>query len=106
MNKPYAPPYTLNSAIVHRVAEIFEALGRMASAFDANSLKLRRINRIHTIHGSLAIEGNTLSVAQITAILDGKHVIAPPRQIQEARNAVKAYDRLMPIAGPNPTVTP
>ena len=56
-------------------------------------MRLRRINRIRTIHGSLAIEGNTLSEAQITAILDGKRVIAPPREIQEVRNALAAYDR-------------
>jgi len=42
-------------------------------------------------------------VAEITAILDGKRVIAPPRQIQEVRNAIKAYDRLLPIAGPDQT---
>ncbi len=49
------------------------------------------INR--TIHGSLAIEGNTLSEAQITAILEGKRVIAPPREVQEVKNALAAYDR-------------
>ena len=103
MSKPYAPPYTLTSAFVHRVADICEALGRLARELDANALKLRRINRIQTIQGSLAIEGNTLDVAQITAILDGKRVIAPPRQIQEVRNAIKAYDRLLPIAGPDQT---
>ena len=59
----------------------------------ASSLRLRRLNRIRTIQGSLAIEGNTLSEAQITAILDGKPVMAPPRDIQEARNAIKAYEQ-------------
>ena len=57
------------------------------------ALRLRRINRIRTIHGSLAIEGNTLSEAQITAILEGKRVIAPPREVQGAKNALAAYDR-------------
>jgi len=99
MSKAYAPPYTLTSVIVHRVAEICEALGRLTNEIDANALRLRRVNRIQTIQGSLAIEGNTLDVAQITAILEGKRVIAPPRQIQEVRNAIKAYDRLMPITG-------
>ncbi|MFP4683022.1 MAG: Fic family protein [Ectothiorhodospira sp.] len=51
-------------------------------------MRLRRINRICTIHGSLAIEGNTLSEAQITAILEGKRVIAPPREVQEVKNAL------------------
>ncbi len=58
----------------------------------ARALRLRRINRIRTIHGSLAIEGNTLSEAQITAILDGKRVIAPPREVQEVKNALAAYE--------------
>jgi len=62
----------------------------------AELLRLRRINRIRTIQGSLAIEGNTLSIEQITAILEGKRVIAPPREILEARNAIKAseYDKV------------
>jgi Fic family protein len=57
-------------------------------------MRLRRIQRIRTIQGSLAIEGNTLSTEQITAILDGKTVIAPPAEIQEVRNALKAYEAL------------
>lgn len=94
MSKPYTPPYSLTTGIVSLVAQIGEAVGRL-SALEAatTSLRLRRINRIRTIQGSLAIEGNTLSEAQITAILEGKRVIAPPREIQEARNAIKAYDR-------------
>jgi Fic family protein len=59
----------------------------------ARALRLRRINRVRTIRGSLAIEGNTLSEAQITAILEGKRVIAPPREVQEVKNALAAYDR-------------
>ena len=59
----------------------------------ADNLRLRRINRIRTNQGSLAIEGNTLSEEQITAILDGKRVIAPLREVQEARNAIKAYEQ-------------
>lgn len=95
MSKPYAPPFTITSSIVTLVAQVSEAVGRL-SAVEAESgaLRLRRINRIRTIQGSLAIEGNTLSLEQITAILDGKRVIAPPREIQEVRNAIVAYDRL------------
>ena len=94
MTAPYAPPYTVTPAIVRLVAEISEAVGRMsAQSESATALRLRRINRVRTIHGSLAIEGNTLSEEQITAILDGKQVIAPLREIQEVRNAIAAYDR-------------
>jgi Fic family protein len=90
----YQPPYTINPEILNRVAAISEAIGRLTVLTDqARALRLRRINRIRTIHGSLAIEGNTLSEAQITAILEGKRVIAPPREVQEVKNALAAYDR-------------
>ena len=89
----YQPPYTITPEILNRVAAISEAVGRLTVLTDqARALRLRRINRIRTIHGSLAIEGNSLSEAQITAILEGKHVIAPPREVQEAKNALAAYD--------------
>ena len=90
----YRPPYTITPAILNLVARISETIGRLSALTDqAKALRLRRINRIRTIQGSLAIEGNTLSEAQITAILDGKRVIAPPREVQEVRNALAAYDR-------------
>ena len=96
MNKrsTYQPPYTITPTIVNLVAEISEAVGRLTVLSDqARALRLRRINRIRTIHGSLAIEGNTLSEAQITAIMEGKRVVAPPREVQEVKNALAAYDR-------------
>lgn len=90
----YQPPYTITPEILNRVAAISEAIGRLTVLTDqARALRLRRINRVRTIHGSLAIEGNTLSEAQITAILEGKRVIAPPREVQEVKNALAAYDR-------------
>lgn len=90
----YQPPYTITPEILNRVAAISEAIGRLTVLTDqARVLRLRRINRIRTIHGSLAIEGNSLSEAQITAILEGKRVIAPPREVQEVKNALAAYDR-------------
>jgi Fic family protein len=93
LNKKYAPPFSITPEILNLVASISEALGRL-TAFDnqAGALRLRRISRIKTIRGSLAIEGNTLSEEQITAILEGRHVIAPPREVQEVRNALEAYE--------------
>ena len=94
MAAPYAPPFAITPAIVALIADIAERVGQYAQAGDsAAALRLRRINRIRTIQGSLAIEGNTLSEQQITAILEGKPVIAPPREVQEVRNALLAYDR-------------
>jgi Fic family protein len=90
----YQPPYTITQAILNLVAKISEIVGRLTVLDDdAKFLRLRRINRIRTIRGSLAIEGNTLSETQITAILDGRRVIAPPREVQEVLNAIAAYDR-------------
>ena len=55
---------------------------------------MRRTNRIRTIHGSLAIEQNTLTLEQVTAVLNGKQVLAPPKDIAEVKNAYEIYERL------------
>ena len=93
--KKSQPPFTLTSEILALATEIAEEAGRLSVLLNQDSqLRLRRINRIRTITGSLAIEGNTLSEEQITAIVEGKRVIAPPREIQEAHNALAAYEQL------------
>jgi Fic family protein len=74
------------------VEQIGEGLGRLAVLAGPVDLRLRRIRRIQTLRGSLAIEGNTLSEDQISTILNGKPIVAPPREVQEIRNAIKAYD--------------
>lgn len=90
----YAPPITITPKILKLVAHISELLGRYAERqTKAQALRLRRANRIRTIQGSLAIEGNSLSVEQITAVLEGKPVIAPPREVQEVKNALAVYER-------------
>jgi len=93
MPKPYSPPFSATPTIISLVAEIAEAIGQYAAASEsAAALRLRRINRIRTIQGTLAIEGNTLDEAQVTAILEGKRVMAPPQEVQEVRNAILAYE--------------
>lgn len=89
------PPFQITNKIIDDVAEISELTGRL-SAHDhlSSNPNLRRINRIRTIHGSLAIEQNTLSLEQVTAVLDGKHVLAPPKDIAEVKNAYEIYERL------------
>ena len=87
----YTPPYKITPRIIDLVSRISEAVGGF---YAQEALRLHRINRIKTIQGSLAIEGNTLSTDQITAILDGKSVIAPINEVQEVRNAIKAYQLL------------
>ena len=89
----YKPPFTLNAEILGYVARICELVGCLSASDEMQGmLRLRRVNRIRTIQGSLAIEGNTLTEGQITAILEGKRVLAPPREVQEVKNALFAYE--------------
>lgn len=87
----YIPPYQITPKIVDLVSKISESIGGL---YIREDLRLHRINRIKTIQGSLAIEGNTLNTDQITAILEGKPVIASINEVQEVRNAIKAYQIL------------
>ena len=89
------PPFTITNAIISDVADIAELVGKLSGAnqISANPT-LRRTNRIRTIHGSLAIEQNTLTLDQVTAVLDGKTVLAPPKDIAEVKNAYEIYERL------------
>jgi len=92
---PYAPPLTLTPALLNQVASISEVLGRWSAREERSpSPRLRRENRIHTIQASLAIEQNSLSIEQVTALFDGKRVLGPARDIQEVRNAISAYEAL------------
>ena len=91
----YHPPFTVTDKALNLIVDIGESLGRLSADNEQNhQLKLRKINRMRTIQGSLAIEGNTLSVEQMTDIVDGKRVIAPKKEIQEVHNANLAYETL------------
>ena len=87
------PPFEITNAMIDHVAEIAELVGRLTSTnqLSANPT-LRRTNRIRTIHGSLAIEQNTLTLEQVTAVLNGKQVLAPPKDIAEVKNAYEIYE--------------
>ena len=89
------PPFEINERIMADVIEIAELVGRV-SVTDKISLNptLRRTNRIQTIYSSLAIEQNTLDIEQVTAVLSGKRVIAPPKDIAEVQNAYEIYDNM------------
>lgn len=89
------PPFQITNKVIDYVAEISELIGRLTSAQRLSiSPTLRRANRIRTIHGSLAIEQNTLTLEQVTAVLNGKQVLAPPKDIAEVKNAYEIYERL------------
>ena len=92
MNKP---PFKITNKIQNYIVEITELSDKLTSINRLSSNPtLRRTNRIKTIQGSLAIEQNSLSIKQVTAVIDGKHVLAPPKDIAEVKNAYEIYERL------------
>ena len=89
----YKPPFTVSAKAINLIAMISSQLERYAIRMEQeDTLRLRRANRIKTIHSSLAIEGNTLSEGEVQAVLEGKKVIAPLKEIQEVKNAIKTYE--------------
>lgn len=89
------PPYKITDEIMNQVAEIVELISEMEILNpDGMHPLLRKENRIKTIQASLAIENNTLTIEQVTDILDGKHVAGSEKEIREVKNAFKAYDLL------------
>ena len=89
----YIPPFTVSADAINLIAEISAQIERYAIRLEQeDGLRLRKANRIKTIHSSLAIEGNTLSEDEVRDIIDGKNVVAPIRQIQEVKNAIKTYE--------------
>jgi len=89
------PPYKITGKILKLVAAISEKIGEVNSAhLSKPPTELRKKNRIKTIHSSLEIEGNTLTLEQITAIVENKNVVGPKRDILEVKNAIAVYDYL------------
>ncbi len=89
----YRPPFTVSAKAINLIAKISSQLERYAIRMEQeDTLRLRRANRIKTIHSSLAIEGNTLSEGEVQAVLEGKKVVAPLKEIQEVKNAIKTYE--------------
>lgn len=90
----YQPPFVISPGILSQVVEIGELMGHWASMAGRASPLLRKENRIRTIQASLAIEHNSLTAGQVTALMEGKRVLAPAKDIQEVRNALLAYDHM------------
>lgn len=89
------PPFEITNSILDKIAEIAELVGQVSATSGlTTNPTLRRTNRIRTIYSSLAIEQNTLSLEQVTAVLDGKRVLAPPKDIAEVKNAYEIYDMM------------
>ena len=92
----YVPPYRLTDKIIHMVAEINELIGvAIVKNGELLSPVLRRENQIRSIHSSLAIENNTLSLDQVTDIINGKRIVGPPDEVKEIKNAYDVYNILL-----------
>ncbi|WP_187115726.1 Fic family protein [Treponema denticola] len=96
MGMSYKPPFKITSKAVNLISQISADMERFKIRLEQeDGVRLRKINRMKTIQGSLAIEGNTLTEEQVTALIEGKHVIAPMREVQEVKNAIKVYEKCM-----------
>ncbi len=89
------PPFEITEEIMTEVAQIAELVGQISSTENLSaSPVLRRTNRIRSIYSSLAIEQNSLTLDQVTAVLSGKRVLAPPKDIKEVKNSYEIYEDL------------
>lgn len=89
----YIPTFIISANAINLIAEISAQIERYAIRMEqSDGLRLRKANRVRTIHSSLAIEGNTLSEDEVKDFIEGKMVVAPLRQIQEVKNAIKTYE--------------
>lgn len=89
------PLFEINEKIMAEVIDIAELVGKVSvSSQISTNPTLRRTNRIRTIYSSLAIEQNTLDIEQVTAVLSGKRVLAPPKDIAEVQNAYEIYENM------------
>ena len=95
MKKELSPPFKITNDILNLVYEIGELVGKISAEkeFEKN-LTLRKENRIKTIYSSLAIEQNTLTLEQVTDVINGKRVLASLKDIKEVQNAYEIYERL------------
>lgn len=94
----YVPPFQMTDNIMNLLAETSEQIGRIKVLSHGNlNPHLRKENRIRTIHSSLAIEQNSLTLEQVTAILDGKRIFGNPNEIREVKNAYATYEMMLEL---------
>lgn len=101
----YAPPFNITDEILWLVSEISEQVGALNAVLGTRipSSMLRKENQIKTIHSSLAIEHNSLSLQQVTDVINGKHILGAPNEIQEVKNAIQAYQLMNSLDAFNET---
>lgn len=90
-----SPPFDITETILNYSMRISEILGSLNILhLEKPDINLRKQNKIQTIHSSLAIEGNTLSIEQVTDLIENKVVVGPPKDIREVKNAITTYDAI------------
>lgn len=88
------PPLKITACILNTVQDISLVLGRYSDNFQIHSnIRLRKANNIRTIKSTVSIEGNTMSLDQVTDVLNGERIIAPEKEIREVKNAIDVYER-------------
>ncbi len=91
----YLPPYDITEEMLELTSEIMELVGGLNHVNDLDKLpRLRKVSRIKSIHSSLAIENNTLTIQQVTDVINGKRVLAPQDDILAVKNAFESYKNL------------
>lgn len=94
----YIPPFKITNEMLSYVASISEKIGKISAISNLKSKPhLRRNNRIKSIHSSLKIEANSLSLGQVRDVINGKLVLGAQREIQEVKNAYIAYEKMKDI---------
>lgn len=92
----YVPPYTITDKTVNLISAITEIITKITINDNmSNNPRLRRDNRIRTIHASLAIENNSLSLEQVSDIINGKRILGALDEICEVKNAFEVYNKLL-----------
>lgn len=93
MKEKYIPPFDITNKMLELVSTIMENLGKISTLTNLDKFpRLRKVGRLKSIHSSLAIENNTLSLEQVTEVINGKRVLAPEEDIIAVKNAYKTYD--------------
>lgn len=96
--RKYQHQFHMTDKITNLTADICELLGQIKILSNGKfSPYLRKENRIRTIHSSLAIEYNSLSLEQVTAIIDGKRILGNPVEIKEVKNAYTTYEMMLTL---------
>lgn len=94
----YKPPFEITNEVLTYVSSISEKVGKISAISNLDSKPhLRKINRIKSIHSSLKIEANSLTISQVRDVINGKTVLGEQKEIQEVKNAYAAYEKLSEI---------